>query len=58
MAHHLRANGVNIDEAVVSLGPWLDMDPETEIFGGSNAGANTLLTRNYRPGYVVPECPA
>ncbi len=57
MAHHLRANGVNVDEAVVSLGPWLDMDPETEIFG-RNEGANALLTRNYRPGYVVPECPA
>jgi predicted dehydrogenase len=57
MAAHLRANEVDIDQAVLSLGPWLEMDPATETFKG-NEQASALLTRPYRDQYVVPECPA
>jgi hypothetical protein len=57
MAAHLRANEVDIDQAVLSLGPWLEMDPATETFTG-NDQASALLTRPYRDQYVVPECPA
>ena len=57
MASHLRANEVDIDQvASLSLGPWLEMDPATETFTG-NSDATPLLTRDYRAGYVVPECP-
>jgi len=57
LAEHLAANGVNIDQSVLTLGPWLDMDTSTERFN-DNDGANKLLTREYRAGFVVPEAPA
>lgn len=57
MAEHLKANGVDIEAPGISVGPWLEMDPATERFTNSDA-ANELLTRPYRPGYVVPECTA
>ena len=54
MADHLRKNEVDIDnEPGLSLGPWLEMDPQTERFT-NNESANTMLTRDYRDGYVVP----
>jgi predicted dehydrogenase len=57
MAEHLEANGIDISQAVLTLGPWLDMDPETETFIG-NSDANALLTREYREGFVVPDATA
>jgi predicted dehydrogenase len=57
LADHLLANGVDIEQSVLTLGPTLEMDPATERFLG-NEGANKLLTREYRAGYVVPEAPA
>jgi hypothetical protein len=57
MAGHLRANGVDIDsgEGVVSLGPWLELDPSTEKFTGNDA-ANELRTRaRQRDGFAVPD---
>ncbi len=56
MADHLKANGVDIETPSISVGPWLEMDPATERFTNNDA-ANVLLTRPYRDGYVVPECP-
>jgi predicted dehydrogenase len=53
MAEHLAANGVDISDPKLSVGPWLDMDPAKETFKGSEK-ANKLLTRDYRKGYVVP----
>jgi len=38
---------------MLTLGEPLTMDPKTERFL-DNANANDLLTRPYRPGYVVP----
>lgn len=57
MATHLRANLVNIDEPVLSVGPWIEMDPAKETFK-DNPAASELLKRKYREPYVVPECPA
>ena len=57
LADHLTANGVNIDQSVLTLGPWLEMNTATERFV-DNDGANKLLTREYRAGFVVPEAPA
>jgi len=57
MAKHLRANLVDIDKPSLTVGPWIEMDVVAERFK-DNSAANELLTRKYRPPYVVPECPA
>ena len=54
MAEHLRANEVPVDESAITLGSWLDMDPQTELFTNHD-DANYLLTREYRSGFAVPE---
>jgi predicted dehydrogenase len=54
MAQHLRKNEVDIDgKPSLLLGPWLEMDVNTETFK-SNDAANKMLTREYRKGYDVP----
>ena len=53
---HLAANGVDISDPKLHVGPWLKMDPKTERFT-NNEAANKLLTREYRKGYEVPEAP-
>lgn len=57
MAEHLAANGIDITDPKLSVGPWLEMDPVQEKFITSDP-ANKLLTRDYRAGYVVPAAPA
>jgi predicted dehydrogenase len=60
MAGHLRANGVDIDrgDGVVTLGPWLELDPATEKFTNSDA-ANELRARSHqRGGFEVPNLEA
>lgn len=53
---HLRANGVNLIKTPTVLGPWLKMDSSRErFFGKFSKRANTLLTRDYRRPFVVPE---
>jgi predicted dehydrogenase len=54
MEEHLAANGVDIKNSQLTLGPVLRMDPKKEQFLG-NRKANALLTRDYRPGFVVPK---
>ncbi|MCX6902697.1 MAG: gfo/Idh/MocA family oxidoreductase [Verrucomicrobia bacterium] len=54
MEEHLAANGVDIKKTKLTLGPTLKFDPKTERFIG-NDRANELITRPYRPGFVVPE---
>jgi predicted dehydrogenase len=55
MCGHLRANGVDVDrEDVITLGPWLELDPAAESFVG-NDQANELRTRKYREPFVVPD---
>ncbi len=51
---HLTDNGVKLDETKYMLGPQLKLDTHSEKFKG-NAQANTLLTREYRKGFEVPE---
>jgi len=53
MTEHLAANGVDITKEEVTLGVPLKMDPKTERFLG-NDQANELLSRPYRPGFVIP----
>lgn len=50
---HLRDNGVDLAKTPMSLGPYLQFDPEAERFTNHEA-ANALLSREYRPGYEVP----
>jgi predicted dehydrogenase len=53
MTEHLAQNGVDIAKDNLTLGAMLKMDPKTERFV-DNKKANELLTRPYRPGFVVP----
>jgi hypothetical protein len=50
---HLADNGLDLEKAEATLGPWLAIDPTTEQFIDHPAG-NALLTREYRPPFVVP----
>jgi predicted dehydrogenase len=54
MVEHLRANGVDLNVSRATLGPILKMDPAKERFL-DNDSANQMLTRPYRPPFVVPE---
>lgn len=54
MRAHLAANDVDLGATPAVLGPWLEMDPESERFVRDDA-ANAMLTREYRAPYVVPE---
>ena len=54
MQEHLGANGVNLDKTPATLGVLLKMDPQTQRFIG-NRKANSMLTRDYRKPFVVPE---
>jgi predicted dehydrogenase len=56
MQEHLLLNEVKPSQTPRILGPWLTMDPAAERFEGDGAAkANVLLTRDYRPPFVVPE---
>ena len=50
---HLKANNVDLAKTPMSLGPMLQFDNETERFTNHD-GANEMLTRDYREGFVVP----
>ncbi|MEJ2702131.1 MAG: Gfo/Idh/MocA family oxidoreductase [Sedimentisphaerales bacterium] len=53
---HLLMNVVDVLKTPRILGPWVTMDPDTERFVGDFSDqANTLLSRNYREPFVVPE---
>jgi predicted dehydrogenase len=53
MFAHLRANDVNIDKPVVTVGAVLEMDPATEQFT-NNSAANELLRRADRKPFEMP----
>jgi predicted dehydrogenase len=53
MLEHLAANNIDVKSPVLTLGPWLKMDPKTERFI-DNEEANKLLTRTYRAPFTVP----
>ena len=56
MLGHLRANDVDVDSdpGALTLGPWLEVDTETEQFVGNEA-ADALRTREYRAPFRVPD---
>ena len=54
LATHLAANGVDLDVDQLTLGAFLNFDPQTERFL-DNPAADKLLTREYRAPYVVPQ---
>jgi predicted dehydrogenase len=54
MLDHLRANEIDIDHPVVTLGPSLDFDPAGERFTNSDA-ANRYVRREDRQPFVVPQ---
>ena len=51
---HLAANGVDLKTTRPVFGEFLRMDPKKETFV-RNKKANAMLTREYRPPFVVPE---
>ena len=53
---NLKAIGVNLEDTDYMLGRTLSFDPQTEQFTGEGAAeANPMLTRPYRPPFVVPQ---
>jgi predicted dehydrogenase len=52
-AAHLVANAVDLEKTPATLGVALQMNPRSEQFKG-NARANALVSRQYRPPFVVP----
>jgi predicted dehydrogenase len=55
---HLAANGVDFSKTSVVLGPWLEMDAQSEQFVGSSEitrRANELAKGHYREPFVIPE---
>jgi len=54
MEEHLAVNGVDLKATPMTIGPWLEMNPQTERFTNDDS-ANSLLTRIYRQPFVVPE---
>ena len=55
---HLAVNGVDFAKTEIVVGPWLEMDPQTERFVGSSPlveQANALARGHYREPFVVPE---
>jgi hypothetical protein len=56
MTEHLRSNLVDLQSTPLTLGQLLTLDAKHERFSGPSAAqANSLLTRNYRAPFVVPD---
>ncbi len=56
MKAHLAANGVDLDRTPARLGALLTFEPASERFTGEfSQQANRLLSRDFRPPFVVPE---
>ena len=55
MSEHLKRNGVDLERTPVRLGASLDFDQVAQrIVGVHASAANRLLSREYRPPFVVP----
>jgi len=53
---HLAVHNIDLDKTPAILGPWLEFDSSTERFVGEFADrANRLVSRKYRPPFIVPE---
>ncbi len=51
---HLMRNGVDPEIEQPIVGPWLEIDPDSETIEGDEE-ANRLLTREYREPFTMPE---
>lgn len=56
MKEHLARNDVDVTRDLLTLGPPLKMNPETERFTDNDA-ADAMLKDKYREPFVVPEIP-
>jgi predicted dehydrogenase len=54
MQEHLKENGLNLKETDYIVGRNLEFDAKTETIKGDDE-ANSLLSRNYRAPYIVPD---
>jgi predicted dehydrogenase len=54
MQEHLKENGLNLEETDYIVGRNLEFDAKTETIKGDDE-ANSLLSRNYRAPYIVPD---
>ena len=54
MQEHLKENGLKLEEADYIVGRTLNFDSKSESIIGDDE-ANKMLSRTYRPPYVVPE---
>ncbi|HMO93650.1 MAG TPA: Gfo/Idh/MocA family oxidoreductase [Pirellulaceae bacterium] len=52
MLEHMTANQIDLTEDALVLGKYLDIDPLTEQVLNSPT-ANSMMSRDYRPGFVV-----
>ena len=52
---HLGDNGIAGSKAMWKVGPKLDIDPVKETFTSGEKEAVAMLSRDYRPGFVVPQ---
>ena len=51
---HLSANGIDLSESKITLGPWLNMDSSKERFTGPYSDiANKYVRQEYREPFVV-----
>ena len=56
MQEHLGANDIVLGKSPAVVGPWLEFDPDSERFNGAQSdAANAMVSREYRPPFVVPE---
>jgi hypothetical protein len=53
MQDHLKENGLKLEETDYVVGRTLNFDSKTEKIIGDDE-ANEMLSRTYRPPYVVP----
>jgi hypothetical protein len=54
MQEHLKENGLKLEEADYIVGRTLNFDSKSESIIGDDE-ANKMLSRTYRPPYVVPD---
>jgi hypothetical protein len=56
IGENLAGHGIDLSKPTIGVGACLQIDPATQLVVGAEAKqAEPLLTRNYRPGYVVPK---
>jgi len=51
---HMNANGLNLKNLPIVLGPWLNMDSKKELFKGDfSKEANKYVSRDYREPFII-----